>query len=125
MVNVTVVVWVEPPPVPVTVIVRVPVVAFGATRICIEACPEPGAAMVLGLKRTFTPAPCPDADKAIAELKPPDTVVVICETPAPPRATLTVFGDAATVKVPVFPVTERETVVVCVVLPAVPVTVMV
>ena len=108
----------------VTVIVRVPVVAVRATLTCIPACPAPGAAIVLGLKVTFTPVPCPDADNEIAELKPPEIVVVILDRPEAPRAMLSVLGAAVTVKLPVVPVTVRVTVVVSVVLPAVPVTVM-
>ncbi len=50
--------------------------------------PDPGAAMDVGLKLMVTPAGWPEADKAIAELKPPETVVVMFEVPcrpAPPR----------------------------------------
>lgn len=125
MVRVTVVVLVTPPPVPVTVIVLVPVVAFAATLICIAACPVPGAGMVEGLKRTKTLAPCPEAVKAIDELKPPVAVVAILTRPRLPRVMVIVLGAAARVKLPVGPVTVRLTVVVWVVLPAVPVTVMV
>jgi hypothetical protein len=81
---VTVVVCVTPPPVAVTVTLRVPVVAVGATLICIPECPVPGAAMVLGLNVTFTPVPCPDAVNWMAELKPPEPVVVIFDRPVPP-----------------------------------------
>ena len=35
--------------------------------------PEPGAAMDAGVKLTVTPVGCPVADKATAELKPPET----------------------------------------------------
>ena len=38
--------------------------------------PEPGAAMEAGLKLTVTPVGWPVADKAMAESKPPETVVV-------------------------------------------------
>jgi len=38
--------------------------------------PEPGAAMEAGLKLTVTPVGWPVADKAMAELKPPETLVV-------------------------------------------------
>lgn len=40
--------------------------------------------MVLGLNVTFTPVPWPDADNEIAELKPPETVVVTFDRPVPP-----------------------------------------
>ena len=115
---------VTPPPVPVTVMVRVPVVAVEATMTCMAAVPAPGAAMEAGLKATFTPVPCPEAVKATAELKPPETVVVIFERAWPPRAMLNVLGAAARVNVPpVVPVTVRVTVVVSTVLPEVPFTV--
>jgi len=39
--------------------------------------PEPGAAIGLGLKVKVLPVPPPEADRVIAELKPPDAVVVI------------------------------------------------
>ena len=116
---------VTPPPVPVTVMVRVPVVALAATLICMAACPVPGAGMVEGLKRTRTFAPCPEAVKPIDELKPPVAVVAILTRPMPPRVIVIVLGIAARVKLPVVPVTVRLTVVVWVVVPAVPVTVMV
>ena len=126
MVRVTVVVFVTPPPVPVTVMVRVPVVAVFVTLICIVAWPEPGAAIEAGWKCTVTPDPCPDAVKAIAELKPPETVVVILDVPCPACLMVTLFGDAETVNdPPPVPVTVSVTVVVCTVLPAVPVTVIV
>jgi hypothetical protein len=43
--------------------------------------PEPGAAMVFGLKVTVTLDGWPVALNEIAELKPPETVVVIVEVP--------------------------------------------
>lgn len=86
--------------------------------------PAPGAAMELGLKVTLCAFPCPEADKLIAELKPPETVVVIVDVPELLRATLIDVGDALTVKFGVVPVTVRETVVVSTVLPDVPVTLM-
>jgi len=57
MVRVTVAVFVTPPPVPFTVIVRVPVVAFAPTLMCMVEFPAPGAGMVLGMKVTLTPTP--------------------------------------------------------------------
>jgi hypothetical protein len=86
--------------------------------------PEPGATMLLGLKVTVCALPCPEADKLIAELKPPETAVVIFDVPELPLATLIDVGDALTVKFGVVPVTVRETVVVSTVLPEVPVTLM-
>jgi len=81
--------------------------------------PEPGAAMELGLK-----VAAPGPDKAIAELKPPEMVVVTTDVPVVPLATVSVLGDALMVKLGFVPVTVSETVVVSVVLPDVPITVM-
>ena len=43
--------------------------------------PPPGAAIVLGLKLTVVPLGAPVADRLMALLKPPLTVVVIVEVP--------------------------------------------
>ena len=64
-----------PPPVPVIVIGYVPVAAVLETVRYMSDEPEPGAAIEDGMKVTVTPAGCPVALKAIAELKPPETVV--------------------------------------------------
>ena len=69
--------------------------------------------------------PSPEAVKVIAELNPPATVVVIVEVPELPRTTVIAVGDALTVKLGEVPVTVSETVVVAVVLPEVPFTVIV
>lgn len=60
--------------------------------------PEPGAAIDVGLKLAVTPVGAPDAARAIAELKPPDTAVVMVETPLLPCTTETEVGEAASVK---------------------------
>lgn len=60
--------------------------------------PEPGVATDAGLKVTVTPAGSPVADRAIADLKPPETVVVMVEAPLLPCATETDAGDADRVK---------------------------
>jgi hypothetical protein len=60
--------------------------------------PEPGAAMDAGLKVTVTPVGWPVADKATAELKPPETVVVMVDEPLLPCTTETEVGEAASVK---------------------------
>ena len=125
MVRVTVVVWVTPPPVPVIVIVRVPVEALLLTVTVIVDVPEPGAAIELGLKLTVTRDPCPLADKAMPELKPPEIAVVIVELPEVPRVMLTDVGEALMAKLGFVPVTVSDTVVVATVLPEVPVTVIV
>jgi len=59
--------------------------------------PEPGAAMEVGLKVIVTPAGWPEALKAIAESKPPETAVVIVEVPLFPTTTETDVGEAASV----------------------------
>jgi hypothetical protein len=56
--------------------------------------PDPGAAMDVGLKLTVTPDGWPDADKLIAESKPPETAVVIVEEPLLPCFTETEVGEA-------------------------------
>jgi len=87
--------------------------------------PEPGAAIELGVNVTLCALPSPEADNVIAESKPPETAVVIVEVPELLLATLIVVGDALIVKFGFVPVTVSETVVVSVVLPEVPFTVMV
>jgi len=124
MVTVTVVVCVTPPPLPVMVIVRFPVLAVRLALTVMVDVPEPGAAIELGLKDTVTPLPPPEADKLIAELKPPEMAVVIVDVPELPLATLMDVGDALMVKLGAVPVTVSITVVVSTVLPEVPLTVM-
>lgn len=87
--------------------------------------PVPGAGMGFGLKLTVTRLPWPDADSEIAELKPFKPVVLIFEVPELPRVTVTEDGEALIVKSGVNPVTVSATVVVCVIPPPTPVTVMV
>ena len=108
---------------PVTVIVRVPRVALLLTEIVITDEPVPGAGIGFGLKLTVTRLPWPDAESEIAELNPFSAVVLIVELPALPRATVTDVGEALIVKSGVTPVTVKLTVVVCVIPPPVPVTV--
>lgn len=110
---------------PVTVIVRVPVLALLFTVTVMVDVPEPGAGIGLGLKLTVTRDGTPLADKPIAELKPPEMAVVIVDVPEFPVVTVIVVGEALIVKLGFVPVTVRETVLVAVVLPEVPVTVMV
>lgn len=119
----TEVLCVTPPPDPVTVIVRVPRVALLPTVIVMVDDPVPGAAIGFGLKPTVTRLPCPEADNVIAELKPFKAVVLIVEVPELPRVTVTEDGEAPIVKSGVTPVTVSETVVVCVMPPPTPVTV--
>lgn len=109
---------------PVIVMVWVPVLAFLPTLTVMVDVPEPGAAMELGLKVTLWAPPCPEADKLIAESKPPEIAVVIVDLPELPLATLIDVGDALMVKLGVVPVTVSKTVVVSTVLPEVPLTLM-
>jgi len=60
--------------------------------------PEPGAAMEVGLKLAVTPVGAPDAVRAIAELKPPETAVVMVDTLLLPCDTETEVGEAVSVK---------------------------
>jgi len=90
----TVVVCVLPPPVPVIVIVWVPTLAPALTAIFIVDAPEPGAAMLTGVKLALTPDGRPDADRVMAELKLPETAVVIVEVPEPSQATASELGEA-------------------------------
>jgi hypothetical protein len=85
--------------------------------------PEPGAAMDAGVKLTVTPVGCPVADNVTAELNPPETAVVMVDRPVSPR-TVSEFGEAEMVKSGVpGAVTVNVTVVVCVMPPPMPVTV--
>jgi len=86
--------------------------------------PEPGAAMDAGLKPTVTPAGCPVADKATAELNPPEMATPIVEVPLFPRPTVTAAGDPEMVKSGVSAgFTVSVTVVLCIRPPPEPVTV--
>jgi hypothetical protein len=85
--------------------------------------PAPGAGIVLGLKLTVVPVGAPVADRLIALLNPPLTVVVIVEVPGLPCAILRELGDAEIVKVGPA-VTVSVTVVLCWIPPPFPVTVM-
>src|SRR5947208_875485 len=71
----TVVVWVMPPPVAVTVTELAPVVAVeAAVKVKVEL-PLPGAAILAGLKLAVTPAGRADVENEIALLNPPETEV--------------------------------------------------
>ncbi len=97
-VRVTVVVWVVLPPVPVMVTVEVPRVAVEATvKVSVEL-PEPGAAIEDGLKEAVTPAGRPEAESAMAALKPPETAVVTVTLPVLPWTIEIEVGEAAIVK---------------------------
>ena len=79
---------------------------------------------MLGVKLTVTLPPCPEAVKAIPVVKPLETVVMV-ELPDPFLATVILEGEAETVKAGCTEeVTVRETVVLWVSPPPVPVMVM-
>jgi hypothetical protein len=88
--------------------------------------PEPGALIGLGLKLPVTPEGMPVADSEIAALNPPETAVVTIAYPAWPWSRDPEVGETEMVKAATTgAVTVRETVVVCVIPPPVPVTVIV
>ena len=88
--------------------------------------PDPGAAMLVGLKLAVTPVGRPDALSAIAESKPPATVVLTLLVPEEPCAMVTDAGEAEIVKLGVLPeLTVSEILAVWVTPPPVPVTVIV
>lgn len=93
-----------------TVILCDPAATVEATLIVMVDVPAPGAAIEVGLKEIVTPDGCPLAESAIAELKPPETVVVTLQEPLLPAATETEVGDAD--KVNAAAVTVSVTVVV-------------
>ena len=113
---------VTPPPVPVIVITRYPTEEIvPAVTVMVEV-PAPGAGIGFGLKVTVWRGPCPEAVKLTPELKPRETVVVTVKVVEAPLATYRIEGDALMVKSG--PVTANITVVVSVIWPAVPVSVM-
>ena len=88
--------------------------------------PEPGAGMLVGLKPAVTPEGKPLAERAIAELNPPEMAAVIEEVPELPGATVSEAGLAEREKPGVpLDVTVSVTLVVSVSPPPVPVMVMV
>ena len=122
IVKLMVVVWVVVPLVPVIVMVRIPVVALLLAVIVMVDVPAP--LIELGLKLIVVPLVCPEADNAIAELKPPVTAVVMVTLPEVLRAIVIDVGAALRENPAFVLVTVSETVVVSVMLPEVPATVM-
>src|SRR5271157_6120797 len=80
-VRVTMVFCCTPPPLPVTVMGYVPVGVLLPTVMVMVELPEPGAGIGLGLKLTVVPDGAPDADRAMALLKPLLPVLVMVEVP--------------------------------------------
>ena len=66
-------------------------------KVAVEE-PEPGAAMEVGLKATVTPVGMPEAERATAELNPPETAVVMVELPLLPWRTESEVGEAEMAK---------------------------
>ena len=86
------------PPVAVMVMLWLPVAALRLALTVMVEVPPPGAAMDLGLKEMVSPDTFPDADNLTAELKLPDTVVVMVEVAEPLRATERDAGEADTAR---------------------------
>ena len=80
-VNVTVVLCLIPPPLPVTVMGYVPTGVLPPTVIFIAELPAPGAGIGLGLKLTLVPDGMPEAARLMELLKPPLMVVVMDDEP--------------------------------------------
>jgi len=94
----TVVVWVVPPPLAVTVTFEVPVVAVVLDEKVSVELPLPGAVMEAGLKLAVTPVGNPDTDNEIAELKPPLTLVEMVVAAEFPCVKESAAGEAAKLK---------------------------
>jgi hypothetical protein len=99
----------------------VPAAVFDPTVNVRVEVPEPGAAIDAGLKAAVVPVGSPDAVRAMAESKFPETAVVMEVTPFAPGETDRGVGAAAMVNAAA--VTVRDTVAVCANPPPVPVTV--
>src|SRR5208337_3287481 len=112
-----------PPPFPVTVMGYVPVGVLDPTVMVMVELPEPGAGIGLGLKLTVVPVGTPEADRVMALLKPPLTVVVMVDVPGLPWTTLSEAGDAESAKLG-GATTLSVTVALCWMPPPLPVTVM-
>lgn len=80
----------------------------------------------LGVKDAVTPLGKPLAESVMLPVKPPDgAMLTVTALPCPPLATVTLIGDADRAKLPADAfVTVKVTVVVCMIPPPLPVTVM-
>jgi hypothetical protein len=107
----------------VTVSGYVPGAVLGPTAIVIVELPAPGAGIIMGLKLTVVPLGMPVADNITGLLNPPPIAVVIVDVACVPCTALREAGFAVTVKPDCDVVTVRVSVVVCVIPPPLPVTV--
>ena len=82
-----------PPPEPPIETLYVPAVTADPTRIVNVDEPAPGAPMFAGLKPAVAPAGKPEPERAIAESKLPEVVVVIKTLAELPGAIVKVEGD--------------------------------
>jgi hypothetical protein len=118
-----VVVFTKLPDVPVTVTVAVPAVAvLLAVRVRVLVVGAPEVVTGFGLNDEVTPLGRPEADRLTLPLKPFSEVRLIALLPLAPWAKLKLFGEAESAK-PGAALTVRETEVLLVKLPDVPVTV--
>jgi hypothetical protein len=114
--NVTVAVWVKDPLVPVTVTVKVVAVAEEQDKVEVWLTPS---TILVGVKVHVSPDGETAEVRATVPVNPLTGATVMVEVPEAPTLTLTLVGDAVTVKF----VTVMATVAVWVRLPLVPVTV--
>ncbi len=75
-----------------------PVAVEDPTEIVIVDEPAPGAAIDEGLKLAVAPDGNPDAERAIAELKLPESVVLMVDVPELPRRIVNDDGEAEMAK---------------------------
>ena len=114
--------WLKEPETPVIVTVLVPVVAVLLAVKVKVLVPVAG----FGLNEEVTPLPCPLADKVTLPVKPFVGVIVIVTVPCDERVMVRLVGDAEREKLPdATAVTVKVTVVVSVIPPPVPVTLIV
>jgi hypothetical protein len=112
---------VTPPPVAVIVSVYVFAAAPDPTAISNAEVPEPGAGMVLGVKVAVMFLPRPDMDNVTAESNPPETMVVTLAVLELPIRIPIVGGKIPTLMAGISAITVKVNVVVCTMLPDVPV----
>lgn len=87
-----------PPPVAVTVMGYVPAAVLLPTAIVRVELPPPGAGIWAGLRVSVVPVGAPLADRLMALLNPPTTVVVMVGVAEAPAAKVTELGDAPRLK---------------------------